>query len=270
MKKFTTFVLGICFIFYACGDSKADKNNDATVQETDFDTVAKTIKQKAAVSEKNATDVYFKANGTEPFWSLTISERMIKLKTVGDSIMTPHTIPNSTQDNNIKHYALHTEMAKMNIQIKKLECINASSGLASPYSVNIEFMKGKASDFTKLEGCGNYITDYRLHDIWVLETLNANKVTKENFKKDLPSIEINSTSNTFTGFAGCNKMNGKLFYEKDVLQFTDVSTTKMACKDNLENEFLSALKSGTSYKIENNRLSLSNASGELLVFKKID
>jgi heat shock protein HslJ len=215
--------------------------------------------------------VYFKASGTEPFWSLTISEKMIKLKTIGDSIMTPHTSPVQVQDANIKQYKLHTEMVKMNIQINQTECINAMSGLASPYTVDIELNKGNETEFTTLQGCGEYITDYRLHDIWVLETLNGKEVSKEDFKKDLPLMEINAASNSFSGFAGCNRMNGKLFFEQGVLRFTDIVTTKMMCKpNNKESEFLRALQKCTAFKIENNRLTLANPDGKLIIFKKID
>lgn len=260
------------FIFLAvssCADKKSEKNNnDATVKEMVSDT---TVQTKASLDNKSVSDAYFKASGTEPFWSLTISKKMIKLKTIGDSIMTPHTAPEQAQDANIKQYKLHTELAKMNIEINQTECINGMSGLSSPYSVHIDLKKGSETEFTELEGCGEYITDYRLHDIWVLETLNANQITKESFKKDLPLMEINTASNLFTGYAGCNRMNGKLFFEQGVLRFINIATTKMMCKpSNKESEFLKALQSNTTYKIENNRLRLSNPEGELLIFKKID
>ncbi|MDD7886527.1 META domain-containing protein [Flavivirga sp. 57AJ16] len=269
MKRFVMVILCIGLVISSCGDKKTEKkNSEASTKEISSESTAKI---NPLSHRKTVTNVYFKANGTEPFWSLTISEKMIKLKTIDDSIMTPHTLPELAQDANIKLYKLHTEMAKMNIQINQLECINAMSGMASPYSVDIEYMKGRETEFTKLEGCGEYIIDYRLHDLWVLETLNGNEITKESFKKDLPSMEINAASKSFTGYAGCNRMNGELFFEFGVLRFTDISTTKMMCgQNNLENEFLMTLKSTTSYKIENNRLWLSNASGQLLVFKKID
>ncbi|MCB0458570.1 MAG: META domain-containing protein [Flavobacteriaceae bacterium] len=269
MKKLLITLLGISLTVSSCVDRKATKKiDDASVAATS-DTIVQT---EVLAEKKTVTDVYFKANGTEPFWSLTISEKMIKLKTVGDSIMTPHTIPTYAQDSNVKKYALHTELAKMNIQISQTECINAMSGMASPYTVTIEYMKGRETEFTKLEGCGQYITDYRLHDIWVLEELNGTMVSKEDFGKALPSIEINSSENTFFGTTGCNKINGKLFSEKDKLRFTNVASTKMMClPDNKkEQEFIKALNSSVSYTIANNRLTLSNPDSVLLIFKKID
>ena len=196
---------------------------------------------------------------------------MIKLKTINDSLFTPHTNPILAADGNVKLYKLQTELTTMDIQIRQTECINASSGMTSPYTVAVNFKKGKATEFTKLEGCGQYFTDYRLHDIWVLESMNGNTVYKDDFGKDLPSMEINSSANTFSGLAGCNRMTGELFYEYGTLRFKNVAVTKMLCpKEEKEQEFLTALQSVASYSIGNNRLTLSNPDKVLLIFKKVD
>lgn len=172
-------------------------------------------------------------------------------------------------DRNVKMYKIQTESSQLNIQITQSECSNAMSGKLSPYTVSVEYKKNAEPSLHKIEGCGAYITDYRVHDIWVLEKLNGENIDKGNFKNDLPLMEINTTTNTFIGFAGCNRMNGKLFYEKGLLRFTDIATTKMMCEpSNKENAFLKALRRTTTYKIENNQLRLYNPSDELLVFKK--
>jgi heat shock protein HslJ len=110
-----------------------------------------------------------------------------------------------------------------------------------------------------------------LHDIWVLEKLNGKTVSASDFMKELPNLEINSATNNFLGFAGCNRMNGTIFFERGLLRFTNIITTRMACPgNNKESEFLKALQSTTSYKVENMRLILTNPSGEKLVCKKVD
>lgn len=236
-------------------------------------TVDNTIKSTAAIEDSKPTGMipYFVASGTEPFWSLEISNESIRFKTPTDSIMIPHTNPDLAQDANVKGYSMETESATMNVQILQRDCTNAMSGNVSPYSVTIDIKKGVDKDFQKFEGCGHYNTDYRLHDIWVLENLNGKTISKEDFNNELPSMEIRAAENTFTGFAGCNRMNGKLFFEKGLLRFTNIATTKMMCEPiNKEPEFLKALQNSTTYSIENNRLTLSNPSGVLTVFKKID
>lgn len=215
--------------------------------------------------------IYFKSSGTEPFWSLTISNDKIVLKTIEDSLVTPHAEPILAMDANVKLYRVKTEMGQLNIQISQQNCVNEMSGIAFPYAVAVEYKKNTNSEFEKWKGCGQYITDYRLHDIWVLEELNGKKNPKEDFSKELPLLEIYASENRFMGFAGCNQMNGALFFEKGKLRFTNVVTTKMMCEPaNKETEFLTALQSSNTYKIENNQLILSNPSGVKIKLKKID
>jgi heat shock protein HslJ len=159
----------------------------------------------------------------------------------------------------------------VNFQIHQSECISVASDEASGYKVHVEYKRTSENDFKQLEGCGNYILDYRLNDIWVLEKLNGTEVSLEDFAKEIPTLEINSSNKTFFGYAGCNRMNGSLFSENDLLRFTKIVITKMMCQPhNKESEFLKALQSTITYNIEHNQLKLSNPDRELLIFKKID
>lgn len=216
--------------------------------------------------------IYFRGVGNEPEWSLKIFDKIIAFTSLipgFESLSGAHVEPIRAMDANVKMYRVATESGSMNIQIMQQECVNTMSGDKSSYSVRIEIIKNNNS--TNFSGCGNYVTDSRLHDIWVLEKLNGENVSLTDFTKELPNLEINSSTNTFMGFAGCNRMNGTLFFERGLLRFTNIITTRMACiGTNKESEFLKALQSTTSYKVENNRLLLINPSGEKLVFKKVD
>ena len=214
---------------------------------------------------------YFKASGTEPFWSIFISDDKIVYKTPEDSIIMPHSEPILAMDSNVKLYKIKTESAQFNIQISQQECENEMSGEISPYKVAVEFRKNTTSEMENIKGCGQYITDYRLHDIWVLEELNGKKITTADFSNEFPMMEIYASTNKFSGFAGCNRMNGSLFFEKEKLRFINIATTKMMCENsNKEAEFIEVLQSVTTYYIGENRLILSNSSGKKLIFKKID
>lgn len=264
-------VAALCFFVLSL--SCLDKKNKQLKQNENETTLDSVITEKSAVikSVNHSSEVYFKATGTEPFWSLEISEEKIKLNLITDSIIAPQTSPNQAMDLNVKLYKTQSTSGQLNVQISQMDCTNDMSGKVSPYSVSIEFNNDTDSLLQKINGCGDYITDYRLHDIWVLEELKGIRINLSNFENELPSMEINTTTNTFTGFAGCNSMNGKLFFDNSVLRFTDLATTKKMCSpNNQERIFLTALQSVTSYIIEDNRLWLSNPSERLLVFRKID
>ena len=240
-------------------------------------TPKETVKSEPTTAYKQQMEnlengTYFRGNGNEPDWSLKISEKTIdftSLKPGFESLTGAHAEPIRAMDANVKMYRVTTAAGLMIIQIMQQDCTNTMSGEKSSYSVRIEIVKDNNSTF--LSGCGNYITDPRLHDIWVLEQLNAQKVSLTDFSKELPNLEINSSTNQFMGFAGCNRMNGSIFFERGLLRFTNTVTTRMACgPNNKENEFLKTLQSTTNYKVENMRLTLANPSGAELIFKKVD
>ncbi|WP_343591863.1 META domain-containing protein [Flavobacterium sp.] len=217
---------------------------------------------------------YFKATGNEPFWGIKIGNDQIvftSLITGKESITFPAVDAIRAMDANVRMYKVSNETTSATITIQQLDCQDSMSGAISPYSVKVEIKNNSELEAKKLSGCGKFITDYRLHDIWVLEELNGYKVFATDFQKEFPRLEINSAENRFSGFGGCNSITGQIFYEKDVLRFTKVVSTLVACAPgNKEGDFLKALQSTTNYSIENNRLTLSNPSGKLAVFKKVD
>jgi len=265
------FLLPVFLLMFSCMGSKDAKQGEIEeIQEPEEST--EIVAEEMQMNAPTRTDVYFKATGTEPFWGLEISPATVKLDIMdGGVIMTPHVEPIQAMDENVKMYSIETESVRLRIQLQQLDCVNQMSGEVSPYAVTIDLEYTGNGDKKHFEGCGTYVTDYRLHDIWVLETLNGLAMKNDDFMGKLPSMEVNTTENTFNGFAGCNQMNGQLFYERGLIRFTDIVTTKRFCPPpNKENEFLKALASATDYSIGNNRLELSNDNGSLLVFKKID
>ncbi|PJJ08070.1 heat shock protein HslJ [Flavobacterium sp. 1] len=262
MKKWIQFLSIVLFIVSCKSTVTAPKE---TVKfEPTF-----AYKQQMENLEKG---IYFRGNGNEPDWNLKISEETIEFTSSirgFESLTGNHVEPLQAMDTNVKMYRVTDKSVSMIIQIMQQECISTMSGDKSSYSVRIEIVKDKNSTF--LNGCGNYITDFRLHDIWVLEQLKGKKVSHEDFTKELPNLEINYSTNEFIGFTGCNRMNGTIFFERGLLRFTKTITTRMVCgPNNKENEFLKALQGITNYKVENLQLILTNPSGEVLVFKKVD
>ena len=223
---------------------------------------------------KSMEAVYFKGQGNEPFWDVSIGKDKVIFKSLipgKERLEFIYVKPIRVMDANIKTYRLVSDLAELSITISQGICHDTMAEDVFDYGVEVEFKDKVTSDVSKMKGCGNYIADYRLQDIWLLETLNGQKVTSEDFAKQKPYLEIDAKNKTFNGYLGCNDCNGKLFVENELLRFTDVvSTLKMCLPNNKEPEFLKALQSATTYKIENNRLVLLNPSKELLVFKKVD
>lgn len=271
MKR-VLFLVCIFLIFSNCAEKKKQETTEAS-EEITLDTLKVEEERTMEPLAMQPDGSYFKATGTEPFWGIKIYDNKIELQTMEDTIVTPPSEAIKAQDANIKMFRIKNEATEMDVIISHKECTNAMSGEVFPYTVTVSYKNTGGGDSRVLEGCGSYITDYRLHDIWVLEKMKGASVSKDDFNSgDVPNMEVNINDNRFSGFSGCNRMTGSLFYENDVLRFTQVASTRMACPGmEKESEFLMALQSATSYKIENNRLYLSNGSNEnILVFKKID
>lgn len=131
-----------------------------------------------------------------------------------ETIKAAHTEPIRAMDANVKMYRLVTEKAEMKIQIAQMPCVDNMSGKEYRYQVTLELKRSIDKDFEILKGCGNYITDYRLHNIWTLEELNGQPINVQQYGKDPPRIEINAAQNSFTGVSGNNDINGKIFLKK--------------------------------------------------------
>jgi heat shock protein HslJ/uncharacterized membrane protein len=251
-------VLLLVMIISSCKSTAAKDSNTAS----------------SGTSTEEDLQYYFKATGNEPFWGIKIGKDQIVFTSLiagKENIILSHTEPIKAMDANVKMYKLSNEKTTATVSIQQLDCQDSMSGAISPYSVKIEIKNNSELETQKLSGCGKYFTDYRLHDIWVLEELNGYKVFATDFQKEMPRIEINSAENRFMGYGGCNSITGQIFFEKDLLRFTKVVSTLMACSQgNKEGDFLKALQSTTTYSIENNQLILSNPSGKLIVFKKVD
>jgi len=260
MKKIFPLLL-LLFLEVSC-KSAGDKTSETKQTTSEYGT------------QEDEMKYYFSANGNEPFWAIKMGNDDIiftSLISGKEKIVFPATEAIKGIDANVKMYKISNETFTATVSIQQVECQNSMSGAILPYKVSIEIKNNAELETKKLEGCGKYNTDYRLHDIWVLEELNGFKVFVTDFQKELPRIEINSAENKFMGFGGCNAISGSIFYEKDLLRFSKVISTLMACaQGNKEGEFIKALQRTTTYSIGDNRLTLSNSSKKLLVFRKVD
>ena len=218
--------------------------------------------------------VDFVATGSEPFWSLELtSQGQMRFRTVtaGDSLLLPLPAPNQAQDAPVLRYRAQTAAGELIVTIAQRPCPNAMSGEVLPYTVTVQARTAGQPDSRTFAGCGRYLGDYRLHDLWALESVDGQAVVAAQFAQDKPYLELNLTSEQVLGFSGCNKFGGSLTPERAGLRFGTLRGTLVACPAlAFEQKFQKAL-SGQSftYQLENRRLMLKNRT-TTLVFKKFD
>ncbi len=216
----------------------------------------------------------FTASGTEPFWSLEIDfSKSMHFKTIsGFEITTPVPKGVKAMDANVTRYAAETEQGMLTVQIAKQDCINDMSGKKSDHSVTVDVKNNIDKDFTTYKGCGQYFSDYRLHDIWVLESINDKKLKPVNFMKGLPQLELNLTEKKVFGHTGCNNLNGSFEVQGKKISFGTMITTKMACSNmEFESSYLNSLSRRTvSYEIKPGKLHLQVTSDSVFIYRKTD
>ena len=85
--------------------------------------------------------------------------------------------------------------------------------------------------------------------------------------KQVPAITF--AKNAFYGNTGCNSMSGSINYSTKELQFDrNITTSKMACMEYDESNFLSLLKRADTYILNGNMLELRQGSIVLMKYKK--
>lgn len=268
MKKIVTVLVVIVFVFSACvrkiHQQNAKKNNEMVVEEKPLPL---TDDQYRKWNAKLLSGIDFIASGNEPFWSLEIDfDKKIHFKTVGgDSISKPSVKGIRLMDVAATSYITQTEGGLLNVIIYDQTCVNDMSGDTLPKMVEVNVADKKYS------GCGRYLADYRLHDIWVLKAINDTAVNEKELAKGLPRLEINLTTNKIFGTGGCNDINGNAEVKGKYIRFSRIVSTRMACNDNgFESRYLSALsEKDMRYKVEDGLLTLQ-AGNSVFRYRKVD
>lgn len=186
--------------------------------------------------KKYQLGINFYAVGNEPFWSLDMDfEKGFHFKNLdGLEFTSPPVEPVKAMDADVSRYRAVTESGEIIIRLNHTECTDNMSGQKFDYKVAVDFKTSKETDYKTYKGCGNYVPDFRLHNIWAIIEVDGIKVNPTNFKKDAPRMEINLTEKTVFGTDGCNTFRGSVKVEKDTIQFGPLASTMMACADNLE------------------------------------
>ena len=216
----------------------------------------------------------FIASGNEPFWSLEIDfDKSMHFKMPdGFEINTPAVKGLKAMDANVTRYNATTEKGTLTVQIQKLECINDMSGEKLGYTVSIYMKNNTNKGDRSYKGCGQYLADYRLHDIWVLDSINNKKTVAADFMKGIPQLEFNLTEKEIFGNTGCNNINGGMEVLGKKIYVGRLATTNMACKNmNFESAYLQKLDNKIiPYQIKPGKLYLQVSSDSIFVYKKID
>ena len=218
--------------------------------------------------------INFYARGHEPSWSLDMDfDRQYHFATLnGEEMYVPNVTGEKAMDANITRFYAHVEKGKLIITINKESCQDSMADKTFDYSVNVQLKYGVDDEFKEFNGCGRFLPDLRLHDIWVLEAIDGKSLKlKENQQR--PRFEFFPKKNEILGNAGCNNFKTKFFitgYQE--IQIESAKMTKKSC-EGLEYENLlikHAFGKRLKYSRDGMTLYLKAYNGTQFQFKKID
>lgn len=250
-------------------------NNYKLVPKKEVSEIKENNGMQKILMKKQSEGIDFYAIGNEPSWSLDMDfDKTITLKTMnGIDFSAPAVAPVMAQDHNVKRYRSVTESSEIIVQIVQGKCSDTMSDQKFTFQVTVDYKTSKDANYTSFKGCGMYVPDFRLHDIWVIEEVNGITINPADFKKNAPRLEIIVSEQRAFGSDGCNTFRGSVYNEEDTLFFGPMASTMMACMDTMEisRKILGSFSmKNVKYTIENNRLTLFDKGEKVMVLKHID
>lgn len=268
MKHFFFLLIALITLVSCTSSIKTNKEDELNINQGEGQ-----ITNPSFYQNKFLNGIDFFARGNEPNWVLDIDfQNGINFFTMDDiKIITSSIEKIKSPDTVVTRYMAHTESEEIIISIIKGNCQDNMSGELFNYKVKVEVKSFEEKNYKVFNGCGKYLYDYRLNDIWVMENMTGVELKKEELLKGVPTFEFNLSEMKFSGHAGCNRLMGKIEVEGSKIKFGNIAATMMACPDmKVERAVVDALnKKEFTYKIENLKLLLENNSVKI-IFKKVD
>lgn len=226
------------------------------------------------IQKKASQGIDFYALGNEPFWSLDMYlDKEFQFKNLdGPTIIVPAEEGVMAMDAEITRYRSVNETHELIIQISRQDCSDTMSDNKFEYKVTIDHKEIGDKDYGRFSGCGNFIPDFRLQNIWAIETIENIDLNEIEFMKGQPFIEINMVKNRISGHDGCNNIMGGFRFEKNYIIIGNLAGTMMACPNldisNLISKTLSNKK--ISYEFKNGKLYFIYQNKIIMTLKNTD
>ena len=268
------FTLFIAIILMGCNQSSKNENTASTIDSLTLNNANPVnannpVLPAEDVSPQVDENTDFFAAGSTPSWRLEIDlEKAVHFKTDSTDMTMSIEKPTRSADGNTTRYQVKNGNDELIIELQKKECINELSGERSDYGVSIT---AKGSNNKTYNGCGRYVSYYRLNDVWALEAVNNRFINPADFSRGTPYMQLNIPDKTMRGFAGCNGMSGNFTVTAKTINFGKLATAKSPCPSiDIENKFLKYF-SGQSvpYELRGGKLFLKSPSDSVFIYHKM-
>ncbi len=146
------------------------------------------------------------------------------------------------------------------------ESCRTAEGQTLPYTVSIN------REGLTYSGCGRFITDNRLHDIWALERLDDEPQFALNYPQGLPRLELNLYRQRMYGFNGCHDVESAFELRGNWMRFGQIYPETKPCPTDLIGRILDEWVSRrmAEWALKDGKLVLYLMNDRRLTFRKVD
>jgi len=279
MKLMKSLIIGLIVLgVFGCADSPTPKKTiDSEKQSEDSSIFPTQLEAKGEVNlnfykKKREAGIDFYAVGNEPFWALDMNyAKGFKFTTPEFEFNCPPVAPDLAQDAPVERYRAVTESGEIIIRLSKSGCTDNMSGQNFSHKVSVSFKQGVDNTYSEFTGCGRFVPDISLHDIWGLLEYRNNTYPNA----EMPGgaqLELFPVDQRVIYSDGCNSFTGSFFTEGGKIKFGQMVGTLKACPDlKTKNEISSQLsQSNYQYQRLGNELLFSKDSTLIFRWRKID
>lgn len=119
-------------------------------------------------------------------------------------------------------------------------------------------------------GCGQYLYNNQLNDVWELESINNVLQNKSNFKKNLPFLDFQLETGMLEGFDGCIHFKGTVTIKGSRILFSGLGNFSGSCSNSEVSRIFSSMLNNklVDYRLSQNKLLLYLGDDSRLEFSR--
>jgi heat shock protein HslJ len=212
----------------------------------------------AVLAASPSTPADYRALGTEPFWSLTISGSRIRLSEPGRPNATV-LAPRAQVTKRGRRYVARA----VSVDIVREQCSDGMSDRSYPDRVTVRW-RGRV-----LKGCGGMANEAGAVTLdgtsWRIATIGGQRVTL-----GASAVTLSFAGDRVSGQAGCNRLNGRWQLEGGALTLSEIAMTRRACfgeAETIEARFNALAASPLTITRRGETIVLTNAGGSMTLAK---
>ncbi len=250
------FIVVIVFCF-SCGERKVQKSEQVLEGQ-------RKTKLPDSLNRKWKKGIDITANGSKPVtWSLEADfdgDIVFNAKDGHNLRLLP--ILDGPLENAQTVFNVKTGDSVLSIIMSSTACLN---GRENSLAKSVEVRLGKVT----YSGCGQYLYNNQLNDVWMLDKINGEKISKTDYAGSLPYLDIRIDNETVTGTDGCNAISGSVSVLGSRIHFSKI-LTKGPCANSRVSEIFArhVYDKLVDYRLDNQILVLYLSDDSKLSFTR--